>query len=179
MRPRHLAVSVGVVFGLVSTSGGAAAVVPAVKHAITDAVTAKKPARKAAPVTGPGETAFFTAVLRDLGAPVTRANLTSLAGWADREGPWGTVGKNNPLDTTQPMPGSTWFNTITTSSGGVIHVQNYPTATEGAEATAATIANGFYPHILGRLTSGTGLCEDLTATAAEFTTWGGYSSPVC
>jgi hypothetical protein len=121
---------------------------------------------------GPGEAGFFTAVLADLGAPATAANLGSLAAWASHEGPWGSVGQWNPLDTILPEPGSWAFN----SFGNGLHVQSYPSAATGAQATAATI--GGYPHITASLRSGAGLCG--TSLTGELLTWsgGGYGK-VC
>jgi hypothetical protein len=161
MRPRHLAISVGVVFAAVATSGGTV-IVPAVRNAITRA-----------PVTGHGETAFLAAILTDLHDPVTEANVSSLAAWVARETAWPPVAANNPLDSERPAPGSTPFNPA--------GVQNYQDAAEGAAMTAVTLANGDYPHILADLAAGTGLCTGDPATAADFLTWSNraYSSPVC
>jgi hypothetical protein len=118
-------------------------------------------------VTGPSETAYWAAVLGDLSAPATTADITSLSRWADHEGPWGTVGQYNPLDTTLYEPGSTAFNTL--GDGG--HVWNYPNASVGAHATAVTITGG-YPLIVSALRSGGGLCGD-SAVAGELLTWSG------
>jgi hypothetical protein len=131
------------------------------------------PAAVTAAVSGTGEPAFWAAVLADLGAPDTGANVASLTAWADREGPWGTVGQWNPLDTTLTEPGSWAFNTF--SDG--LHVQSYPSASEGAEATAATLADG-YPLITAALRSGD-VCGN-AGLADEFSRWsgGGYEG-VC
>jgi hypothetical protein len=125
----------------------------------------------AAPVTSSSETAFLTAALADLGARATRSNTSSLARWVAHETPWPPVAANNPLNSTQPMPGSTAYNYL--PGGG--SVQNYPTAAEGAQATARTLANGFYPQILAALKAGIGLCGNPNL-ANEFATWsgGGY-----
>jgi hypothetical protein len=132
-----------------------------------------------APVHGTGEAAFVKAVLTDLHVPATDANVASVESWVQHETSWPSAAANNPLDSTLPEPGSTSFNTIVLADGGVIHVQNYPDAAEGAAATAATIANGNYPYIVADLAGGTGLCGD-TATAAEFLTWSGNGySAVC
>ena len=143
---------------------------------------ATKPKHQAAgeaQVSGPGETAFIKAVLADLRAPATGANVASVTAWVRHETSWPPVAASNPLDSTLPEPGSTIFNTIVLADGGVIHVQNYPDAAEGAAATAATIANGHYPRIIADLTGGTGLCGDTTA-AADFATWSGNGySAVC
>lgn len=114
------------------------------------------------------ESAFIRGVLADLGAPATSANMTSLASWLPHEG---TAAAYNPMASTLPEPGSTVFN----SDG----VQNYVSASQGAQATAATLANGRYPLIVAALRSGAGLCGD-PSLAGEFLTWsgGGYSG-VC
>lgn len=127
---------------------------------------------QAADVTGGTETAFWTAVLADLGAPVTPADLGSLSAWAAHEGPWGTVGQFNPLDTILAMPGSWAFN----SFGGGLHVQSYPTASEGAQATALTIEG--FPAITAALRTGQGVCGG--GFASDFYRWsgGGYTE-VC
>lgn len=122
-------------------------------------------ATAAAPVSGSVEAAFFTAALADLGAPGTAADIASLEAWAAHEGPWGSVGHWNPLDTILPEPGSWAFNTF----AGGLHVQSYPSAAEGAQATAATIRG--YPQITASLRSGAGLCG--TALTGEFLTWSG------
>ena len=137
------------------------------------APAAPRPARPVpAAVAGTGETAFFAAVLADLSAPVTAADLASLAAWASREGPWGAVGQWNPLDTTLYEPGSVPFNTF----GAGLHVWNYPTPAAGAQATAVTIAG--YPAIAGALRSGTGICGAGFAAALSEWSGGGYEE-VC
>jgi hypothetical protein len=145
-------------------------------YGTSHAATGSKPrAAGEAPVSGPGETAFIKAVLTDLHAPTTAANVTSVEAWVRHETSWPPAAANNPLDSTLPEPGSTWFNTVQPG----VHVQNYPDAAEGAAATAATIANGRYPHITAGLAGGTGLCGD-TSAAAEFLTWSGDGySAVC
>jgi hypothetical protein len=160
---------VAVAAGLAFAAAGAHTAAKAHPHA------SAKPARVTSSVTaGTGETAFWTAALADLGAPATAANIRSLTDWADREGPWGSVGQFNPLDTILTEPGSWAFNTF----DGDLHVQSYPTATEGAQATAATLVNG-YPAITAALREGIGLCGD-TATEDELSEWsgGGYEE-VC
>lgn len=153
-----VAIAAGLAF---ASAAGAHAAAKAGAHAST------RPAKVTTAVTaGTGETAFWTATLADLGAPATAANIGSLTDWADREGPWGSVGLNNPLDTTMTEPGSWAFNTF----DGGIHVQSYPTATEGAGATAATLEDG-YPVIVSALRSGAGICG--YSFAGELATWSG------
>ena len=162
----------GVVAGV---AAGIALAAGAGAHAAVTSAHAKphvQSARAAAAVTGTGETAFIAAVLADLGAPGTGANQGSLTAWAAHEGHWGTVGQWNPLDTTLPVPGSWNFNTFS----GDLHVQDYPTAAEGAQATAATISGG-YPLITAALRSGTGICG--YRFAAELRRWSGGYEEVC
>jgi hypothetical protein len=71
------------------------------------------------------------------------------------------------------MPGSWPFNTF----DGDLHVQNYPTASEGAQATALTLKGG-YPMIVAALRTGAGICGG--GYASELGRWsgGGYEE-VC
>jgi hypothetical protein len=138
-------------------------------HATTRTVTA------AAPVASGSQTAFWRALLADLGAPDSRANLDGLDAWRPLEQPWPPLARWNPLDSILPMPGSWDFN----SFDGDLHVQSYPTAAEGAEADALTLENGSYPLIVAALRAGTGLCGDPNLDA-EFLTWSGNGySGVC
>lgn len=126
----------------------------------------------AASVTSGSENAFIRAVLADMGAPATQADITSLASWFPHEFPsWPPMAANNPMASTMRAAGSTTYN----SAG----VQNYPTAAEGAQATAGTLANGYYPLIAAALRSGRGLCGN-PSLAGEFLTWSGNGySGVC
>jgi hypothetical protein len=121
-------------------------------------------------VAGGSETAFWQALLADMGAPASQANLDSLDAWLPHEEPWPSLAAWNPLDSTQPEPGSWVFNSV--------GVQNYPDASEGAQADAVTLENGNYPMIVAALRSGSGVCGP--SFAAEFSTWsgGGYTE-VC
>ena len=123
---------------------------------------------RSVPVASGSQASFIDAVLADLGVPATQPDVTSLASWFPHEG---TAAANNPMATTLPEPGSTVFN--------YDGVQNYVSASQGAEATAATLANGRYPLIVAALRSGNGLCGN-PSLAGEFLTWsgGGYSE-VC
>ena len=66
---------------------------------------------------------FANALLSRLRAPTTRRNRQAMIAWMQTEG-YG--GKNNPLNTTMPMPGSTIFNTH--------GVRNYVSIDDGVEA---------------------------------------------
>lgn len=94
----------------------------------------------------PGSRNFAIAVLKGIGAPATAANVRSIEAWVAREG---GGGKNNPLNTTEQMPGSTTFNSV--------GVQNYPSPAEGVAATVKTLNNGLYGDLLQAFDSGKGL----------------------
>jgi hypothetical protein len=163
-------------FAIAAAAGThAAAAHHATRVTTTDAVAKAAPAViHAAPVTSGSQTAFWRALLADLGAPVTQANLAGLDAWRPHEQPWPSLAQWNPLDSILPMPGSWAFNTF----DGNLHVQNYPTAAEGAEADALTLDGGNYPMIVAAFRSGSGICGG--GFASEFGTWsgGGYEE-VC
>lgn len=161
----------GIAIAAVAIAGAGAKTVTVVRH---HAAAPRTTATQAAPVTSGSETAFWRALLADLGAPATQANLASLDAWLPHEEPWPSLAQWNPLDSILREPGSWDFN----SFGDGLHVQSYPDASEGAEADAATLANGNYPLIAAALRAGTGLCG--YGFAAEFSTWsdGGYEE-VC
>ncbi len=94
--------------------------------------------------------------------PQSQDNVDFLDQWQRYEG--GTAAYN-PLNTTWKMPGSTDYN----SAG----VQNYVSAAQGAEATARTLKDGYYPHVLAALQSGSP-CEytDRAGLVNDITTWG-------
>jgi hypothetical protein len=146
----------------------AAVLAAAVAHkpaAISGAVHEARAGIGAMPVAGGSEDAFIRATLADLGAPATPADIASLASWFPHEYPsWPPWASNNPMSSTLPAAGSTTYNSV--------GVQNYPTAAEGAQATAQTLANGYYPLIVADLKSGRGLCGD-PSLAGEFGTWSG------
>lgn len=119
----------------------------------------------AVPASG-SQSSWARAELRTIGAPRTPANVSSLVAWQNREGGGGA---NNPLNSTEPAPGATVFNSV--------GVRNYPDAATGVAATAVTLRNGNYGDILSALASGGGLCGRVFA---GLSTWsgGGYSQ-VC
>jgi hypothetical protein len=55
----------------------------------------------------------------------------------------GATATDNPLDTEQPEPGSTFFNTV--------GVRNYDDYQQGLDATVATFKNGFNDRVIGAL----------------------------
>lgn len=102
-----------------------------------------------APPANASERAWIVSMLTALGALPTAANISSITNWIARETPWPPVTKNNPLNTTQRMTGSTSVNSV--------GVQAYPNAAEGITATVITLENGYYPAIVAALRAGKGL----------------------
>lgn len=80
---------------------------------------------------------FWQKVLEYVNALPTANNISILQKWQPFEGGNAAF---NPLNTTQKEPGSTEYN----SAG----VQNYPSQAVGEIATAKTLINGYYAHIL-------------------------------
>ena len=121
---------------------------------------------------GPGETAWIDALLQSIGAPKTQANVDSIAAWISHEGPFGTQGENNPLNTSYtgaPGYAGKW------SAAPIVSM--YSTVAGGIQATVDTLQS--YPNILSALQSGQGLCGN-SSVSSELASWsgGGYSS-VC
>jgi hypothetical protein len=89
-------------------------------------------------------------------------NRRLLGAWARAEG--GTA-RYNPLNTTQPWPGATDYNSA--------HVKNYPSGAAGIAATAATLVNGHYDGIVRDLRAGSKNARQIvTDRRAEIQTWG-------
>ena len=82
--------------------------------------------------------AFWSQVLTDMGAPITTANIQALNAWSQREG---GGGQWNPLNTTRPAPGSTFFNHLSSGTG----VQNYPNAMVGPRPRRTASITGCIP----------------------------------
>jgi hypothetical protein len=93
---------------------------------------------------------FARGVLKGLDAPATLHSRRAFMAWMQAEG--GTV-KNNPLNTTLHMPGSTRFNSA--------DVQNYPTPQIGISAMVKTLK--FKGHGYERIVKA--LRENASATA--------------
>jgi hypothetical protein len=124
-------------------------------------------------VTAPSvpETSWIKTFLSALGAPSTQANIESISAWINHEGPYGTQGKNNPLNTTiTSVPG--YEGTFAGTPVG-----DYGTVAQGIFAEVETLLQGDYGDIVQALRSGKGLCGE---TFQGLSTWsgGGYSQ-VC
>lgn len=88
--------------------------------------------------------------------------VVPLTTWADYEG--GTA-RYNPLNTTLRMMGSTNYNDV--------GVQNYISATQGADAIYRTLTNGLYDYVVTALSNGWPLeLWNLPEIIAEINTWG-------
>lgn len=107
-------------------------------------------------------------LLRAIHAKGAWQNRRLLAAWAKAEG--GTA-HYNPLNTTEPWPGSWNYN----SAG----VKDYRTGADGIAATAATLTNGRYNGIVHDLRMGEKKARQIvTDNAAEFDTWGTHASHI-
>ncbi len=105
---------------------------------------------------------WYRDVLAGLNAPDTAKTELFLNVWQTYEQ---SGAQNNPLNTTEPWPGATVFN----SAG----VKNYPTPSAGTGATVATLENGNYPNVVAALRSGNPFTySNQHAVAAQVTTWG-------
>lgn len=117
----------------------------------------------------PGEKGWIVAMLTALGAPSTDANIKSIQSWIAREGPYGTQGENNPLNTS-------WTNAPDYAGKWSLApvVSMYSSVTGGIIATVDTLLSGNYADVVGALRSGQGLCG---RDFAGLHTWsgGGYS----
>jgi hypothetical protein len=116
---------------------------------------------------GPGEKAFWTAVLTSIGAPPSSRNIGDMVKWRTRECPWnnqppdGAQYTHNPLNTTLVMGSSNPINSV--------GVQKYPNAVTGVKATVQTLKGG-YPNIIGSLRRNHGLSDN---TSGDFLKWSG------
>jgi hypothetical protein len=88
-------------------------------------------------------TAWANDLLGALGMPRTTANIRAVTAWVAAEG---TKAGNNPLATTQGMPGATSFNEV--------GVRNFASYSDGLAATVKTLHNGRYGNILSALAAG-------------------------
>lgn len=120
---------------------------------------------------------FFSDVLGGIGAPATEENITFLYAQALAENGaikngynQGNGAVNNPLDTTQPWPNDSNFNSF--GPNGEYHVRNYATYSDGVNATVKTMLGG-YPGIVADLQNGSKNAEDIVNdNGSELGTWG-------
>jgi hypothetical protein len=106
---------------------------------------------------------WAAALLTAGGWPRTSCNVSAITAWERAEGGhWANTARFNPLNTTQPEPGSWSMNSA--------DVQAYPSWRSGFAATLATLGNGHYPAILSALSAGTSARAVADAVAAS--PWG-------
>jgi hypothetical protein len=86
---------------------------------------------------------FIAAVLVGIGAVPNPTNVRALVLWGKTEG---GGGRNNPLNTTMPMPGDSRFNPV--------GVRNYPDERTGVQATIKTLNLDYYVGVRGALRAG-------------------------
>ena len=111
---------------------------------------------------------FYKSILKGVGAPITDENMKFLYAWRQAEG---GKAKNNPFNTTQPKPNSTFYNCLKKGiSGCKSGVRNYMSSQDGIDATIKTLRNGRYENILKALKSGES--AEQTAMALKASPWG-------
>lgn len=118
---------------------------------------------------GASEKSYFSAMLKSIGAPATKANLETMYTWAKQEEP------NFPP---QAVGGYAWnpLNIKNVVTGGF---QSWATPTAGAQGTASFLLTNNYSAIVSALRSGNGLIGNSDPNvAAELSAWsdGGYWS---
>jgi hypothetical protein len=111
---------------------------------------------------------FYKAILKGVGAPITDENMKFMYAWRQAEG---GKAKNNPFNTTQSKPNSTFYNCLKKGiSGCQSGVRNYMSSRDGIDATIRTLQNGRYRNILDALKKGTS--AEQTAMALKASPWG-------
>ena len=108
--------------------------------------------------------AWFGGVMAGISAPPSSINDDTLWAWSSAEG--GRI-HMNPLNTTEPMPNATAWNTL----GGGLHVWTYATVQDAITATVATLLNGDYPLIVAHL-RGSVPRQQWGDACGELGTWG-------
>lgn len=119
----------------------------------------------AVPAAGITPREFSQALLGQLGLPVTENNTQAMvAACAIEGGHYHNAARYNPLNTTQPAPGS----------HAVTHVgvQAYDSWEHGLEATTKTLRNGYYGGILASLAADAP--PDDTLHQMALSPWGWY-----
>ena len=142
--------------------------------------SSSSPTRASSPSSGPSSAAygnligaggitprnFAAALLTAVGAPLSKANISSIVDWEAREGGnWRNTARFNPLNTTQPEPGYS-------ETGTQGNIGSYTSWAQGLQATVTTLENGDYNDILAALRSGTGLGG---GDYSGLYTWSGHS----
>lgn len=121
-------------------------------------------------------TSWARQLLSDLGEPTTQGNVDAVVSWEAAEGgagpQWGIPNNTadyNPLNATQPEPGS---HTVSSGPAAAAGVQAYPSWQAGLAATEQTLTagNDGYPAILSALHAGNDPSAVAQAVAAS--SWG-------
>lgn len=117
---------------------------------------------------GASEKSYFSALLKSIGAPPTKANLESLYTWAKQE---------EPGFPPQSVGGYAWnpLNIKNFVTGGF---ENWASPTAGAQGTASFLLMNNYGAIVRAFRNGNGLIGNSDPTvAAELSAWsgGGYA----
>jgi hypothetical protein len=111
---------------------------------------------------------WAAAFLGAAGEPATACNLGAVTAWESAEGGnWSNQAAFNPLNSTQPAPGSTTFQS---AGPGAAPIRIYTSWHQGLEATAATITNGLYQPVLSALHAGND--AQSVANAVAGSPWG-------
>jgi hypothetical protein len=111
---------------------------------------------------------FYKSILKGLGAPITDETMKLFYAWRQAEG---GKARNNPFNTTQSKPGSTFYNCLKKGvSGCKSGVRNYLSSQDGVDATVRTIKNGRYQNIINSLKSGDS--AEKSALALKSSPWG-------
>lgn len=111
---------------------------------------------------------FYKSILKGIGAPITDENMKFFYAWRQAEG---GKARNNPFNTTQSKPGSTFYNCLKKGvSGCKSGVRNYLSSQDGVDATVRTIKNGRYQNIINALKSGDS--AEKSALALKSSPWG-------
>ena len=111
---------------------------------------------------------FYKSILKGIGAPISDENMKFFYAWRQAEG---GKAKNNPFNTTQSKPGSTFYNCLKKGvSGCKSGVRNYLSSQDGIDATVRTIKNGRYQNIINSLKSGDS--AEKSALALKSSPWG-------
>lgn len=105
---------------------------------------------------------FLTA----LGAPCSQINVQILFEWMNEES-GGGGGMFNPLNTVQPFPGATNYNSV--------GVKNYLTYADGIAATVMVITDGQYDGIVSALKAGNSVIQLITGITTSI--WGTKTIP--
>ena len=122
-----------------------------------------------APATPAAETPliFATSLLAMMGWPQTQSNIDAMVAWEAAEGgAWENTAACNPLNTTQPEPGSRSAGTSQSS------IQAYTSWAQGLRATAATLSQNQRGYAGIRQAFSSGNAASLLPQALNNSAWG-------